>query len=153
MQFATMMLSLAITAMVTGQEREEPAQEPSRKFAVIVNASNKFQAKGGTARSMVKTLFLKNLSRWPDGTRARPYGRKDASSEQDALMNGVLGMSDAELARHWLRGRNMNGTTPPMQIGSVRMVLKHVARHAGGLAVVEVDVARRTKGVRVLLEF
>ena len=122
-------------------------------FALVVHAKNPRVAGSESAKATVRTLFLTQLSEWPDGTEARPYGREDGSEAHQAFVANVLNMTDAALARHWLRVKNSNGTTPPKQVDSDRLVLKFVARHAGAFGVVSARSAAGAEGVRVLFEF
>jgi hypothetical protein len=62
-------------------------------------------------------------------------------------------MTDAELARHWLRMKNMDGTTPPKDVDTDRMVLKYVAKHDGAFGIVRADAVKSVAGVKVLFEF
>lgn len=140
--FSSLLLLIAAPA--------EP-QNQTGTYAVIVNSKNKCTQTGNAAKSTVKKLFLKQLSKWPDGTAAKPYGRKGA--EQGAFVKNVLGMGDAELARHWLKMKNMNGTTPPKGVSSDRMVLKYVAKHAGAFGIVKMSAAKGAKDVKVLYAF
>ncbi len=130
-----------------------PAPSPRVGFALIVNAKNPTSEGVDTARATIRTLFLKELTEWPDGTEARPYGREDGSEVQQAFAARVLDMTDAALARHWLRVKNTNGTTPPKQVDSDRMVLKFVARHAGAFGIVSSRAAAGAEGIRILFEF
>jgi hypothetical protein len=149
----TLALSPAVALLLLAPAHlhvQEPAKAP-QTYALIVNSGN--PAKDTPeVRKLVKTLYLKELTRWSDGTEARPYGREAASTEHTAFAAGVLGMTDAELARHWLRLKNMNGTTPPKEIDNERMLIKHVARHDGAFGVVKTQAAN-APGVRVLFEF
>ena len=146
------MSKLALTCMLTlltaarGQEREEPA------FAVVVNVANECKLEGEAVTGLVKKLFLKQLTKWPDGLDARPYAR-ERGAEQAAFLQQVLCMEEAELARHWLKMKTMNGTTPPRSVGSDRMLLKYVEKHDGAFGVVALDVAREAAGVRILCTF
>ena len=152
------MISQSITAWValaallaTGGS---PApQETKATYVVVVHANNPLKVSADTAKVTVKKLFLKNLTQWPDGTSARPYARTSTSAEQAAFVKDLLGMNDAELARHWLKIKNMNGSTPPKNVASDRMLLKYVARHHGAVGFVEKSAAAKAKGVRVLFEF
>lgn len=128
-----------------------PGQEPAT-YALVVNANNPFKGTAEAARKNVKLLYLKDLTRWTDGVEARPYARSGGSVEQAAFLTDVLGMSEAELARHWLRLKNMNGTAPPKEVDTDRLLLKHVARHDGAFGVVAAKNAN-AEGVRVLFEF
>ena len=122
-------------------------------YAVIINTKNKCSQSGNAAKATVKKLFLKQLAKWPDGTAAKPYGRKAGGAEQGAFVKAVLGMGDAELARHWLKMKNMNGTTPPKGVSSDRMILKYVEKHGGALGIVKMTAAKKSKGVKILYSF
>lgn len=129
--------------------RQEPVMET---YAVVVNANNATKETGDTAKKTVKALFLKDLSRWADGSEAKPYGRDPKAPEHLAFLKEILGMSPAELARHWLKLKNMNGSTPPKEVDNDRLLLKHIARHDGAFGVVKAANAA-APGVRVLFEF
>ncbi len=132
-----------------GVARQAPTVET---YAVVVNANNPTKDTGDVAKKAVKALFLKDLSRWSDGVEAKPFARDANAPEQVAFVKEVLGMSAAELARHWLKQKNMNGLTPPTEVDSDRMLLKHVARHDGAFGVVKAQHASAS-GVKVLFEF
>lgn len=148
-------LQAAWFAVVAGGTRQDPVPDRGEKatWALVVNAKNRTTATGDAARAVVKKLFLRELTQWPDGVDARPYAREDRSAEQAAFVAHVLGMNDAELARHWLRLKNMNGTTPPKEVDSDRLVLKYVARTDGAFGIVRIDAAKGVADVRVLFEF
>jgi ABC-type phosphate transport system substrate-binding protein len=129
-----------------------PKSRPAR-HAVVVHVDNKTTAVGDAARTIVKKLFLKDLSEWPDGTEAKAYGRESKSEAQVAFRQEVLGMTEAELTRHWLKLKSMNGATPPKEVDSDRMVLKYVAKNPNAFGVVSLDAAKAAAGVKVLLEF
>ncbi|MFY9341274.1 MAG: hypothetical protein WAT39_02210 [Planctomycetota bacterium] len=122
-------------------------------FVVVVHSSNACSADAEAARSIVKKLFLKEMSQWPAGVDARPYAREGTTAEQTIFLKVVLGMTDAEIARHWLKMKNMSGTTPPKCVDNERLVLKYVARHEGAFGVVRADAVKGVAGVRVLFEF
>lgn len=146
---AVLVLGLAAGVAGTGQD---PAPEVAR-FVVIVHVDNKFAATGDAARAVVKQLFLKELSHWPDGTDAKAYARDPRSAAQEAFRRVVLEMSEAELARHWLKMKSRDGTTPPKEVDSDRLVLKYVAKNPFALGIVELASAKDASDVRTLLEF
>ena len=135
------------------EPKARPKEEPKATYALVVNVRNKTTATGDEARATVKKLFLKDLTQWPDGLDARPYAREDRSAEQAAFVKAVLGMNDPELARHWLRLKSTNGTTPPKEVDSDRLLLKYVARHDGAFGIIRIDAARAAPDVRILFEF
>ena len=136
-------VALLVPAALTAQ---------TKTYAVIVNVNNACTETGDKARSIVKKLFLKQLKKWPGGRSAKPYGRKKGP-EMAAFLSRVLGMGDAELARHWLKKKNMDGATPPKEVSSARMTLKYVGKHEGALGIVALDEVKGEKDVRVLFEF
>lgn len=131
-----------------------PAQDSKKTtYAVVINANAKVTETGDAAKALIKKLFLKELTQWPGGTEAKPYAREAAAAEQAAFLKDVLGMSDAELARHWLKMKNTNGTTPPKDVDTERMLLKYIAKTDGAFGVVKVDAAKAAEGVKILFEF
>jgi hypothetical protein len=145
----------SFAALLLGSPVPAPAAvvRPPETYALIVNAGNSVQDGSGAVRKTIRTLYLKDFTRWANGVEAKPYGREPTSGEHVAFVSEVLGMSEAELARHWLRLKNMNGTTPPKEVDSDRLLIKHVARHDGAFGVVKASAAAMAEGVRVLFEF
>lgn len=147
LKLALLSLLLLLSAAPVEQDKKTDT------YAVIVNTKNKCSHKGAAAKATLKKLFLKQMAKWPDGTAAKPYGRKSGGTEQGAFVKGVLGMSAPELARHWLKMRNMNGTTPPKGVNSDRMILKYVEKHIGAFSIVTVSKAKKSKDVKILYTF
>lgn len=148
------LLNLVIVACL-GFLQDPPRPAPAEHkvtYVVVVNSKNAVTETGDAAKAVIKKLFLKDLTQWPDGTEAKPYRRPDGSDVQVAFLKQILAMTDAELARHWLRIKNQDGTTPPKEVESDRMVLKYVARYEGAFGVVPKDAVKDVEGVRVLLE-
>ncbi len=141
-------LSLALAGAFQAQ-----GDTKQTKYVVVVNTANACNQSGKDAQATVKKLFLKELTQWPGGAEARPYAREGTSDEHAAFVKLVLGMTDAELARHWLKMKNMSGTTPPKDVDTDRMVLKHVAKHQGAFGIVTADAAKGAEGVKVMFEF
>lgn len=145
----------ALTALVLGpsQDPKDGKPQDQKVNALVVNANCKATETGDAAKALIKKLFLKELTQWPGGVEAKPYAREAAAAEQVALLKDVLGMSDAELARHWLKMKNQNGTTPPKDVDSERMLLKYIAKSDGAFGVVKLDAAKGAEGVKILFEF
>lgn len=154
---AKTILLAAILALVGAQGEGESGKPPPKpqpvRHAVVVHVDNKMTETGDAAKVVVKKLFLKDLSQWPDGSEAKAYGRDDKSDAHIAFRNEVLGMSEAELARHWLKVKSMNGTTPPKEVDSDRLVLKYVAKNPSAFGICTLDSLKGVEGVRVLFEF
>ena len=142
-------LSLALSLLAMAQEDAKKMTQ----WALVVNTANPCKDTGDAAKATIKRLFLKELTQWSGGLDAKPYAREAASAEHVAFLKLVLGMSEAELARHWLKMKNMSGTTPPKDVDSERMLLKYIAKTPGAFGVVKIESAKGAEGVRVLFEF
>lgn len=151
-QIARTMLLLLALGPHAADTAQEPVKKPAR-FAAIVHVDNKIKETGDAAKAVIKKLFLKDLSQWPDGSEAKAYAREAKSEAQTAFRKSVLEMSDADLARHWLKLKSMNGTTPPKEVESDRLVLKYVAKNPNAFGIVDLDSVKGVEGVRVLFEF
>ena len=146
------MFRLAIvSALVLATAAAVPAQDKAT-YAVVVNAKNACKQTGDKAKNTVKKLFLKEMTKWPGGKACKPYSRKKGEAFS-AFTKSVLGMKDAQLARHWLKMKNLNGTTPPKEVSSGRMVLKYVAKYEGALGIVKIADAEKAKGIKILYRF
>lgn len=142
-------LTLAIACLVTA-----PVAANAAEFAVVVNAGNQYSGGESDAKEMVKQLFLKNRSRWPGNTEAKPLGRRADSPPHKAFLEKVLKMSEAQLAQHWLSLKQKTGQTPPRAIGSDKMLIKMVAKYQGGFSVVSKEAADGAGNkVKVLFTF
>ena len=148
-----MQVVAAWLAFVLAAVLQEPVGAGKSGYVVVVNAANPCAQTGKDAAATARKLFLKEMTQWPGGVEARPYGRAATCPEHAAFVREVLGMTDAELARHWLRMKNMDGTTPPKDVDTDRMVLKYVAKHDGAFGIVRADAVKGVAGVKVLFEF
>jgi hypothetical protein len=149
-----LVLSLTLLALPQGPApKPEGERPPPRRttYAVIAHAKTP-DLPPESARATIRKLFLREAAQWPDGPEARAYAREGNSDEHRAFLRDVLGMSEAELARHWLRLKNTDGTPPPKEVDSERMMLRFVARREGAFGIVRVEAAR-AEGIKVLLEF
>jgi len=147
----TLIAALAATPLKHGADAGEPLPQEGT-YAVVVHKDNPFKGSTDEAKTLVKQLYLKTQTAWPDGSASEPFGRKEGSDEEVAFFKNVLGMSDAELTRHWIKMKNSKGETPPRALGSSRLALKYAARNKGGFTVVKASEAE-DEGVRVLFTF
>jgi len=123
-------------------------------YAVIVNASNNYAGDKTTVINVVKRLYLKQQSSWPSGGKAKVLARKDGTPIQKAFIKSVLGMSDAELASHWISLKQKTGETPSRSVRSGKIVIKLVEKNANAMAFVEKgDLSKMTGKAKVLFEF
>jgi len=148
------MIKLAILGVIA-LLAASPIDQAKKKdaYAVIINASNPCKDTSTAAKATIKKLFLKHLTQWSDGTAAKPYGRKHGSAAESEFLKAVLNMGDAEVARHWLKMKNLDGTTPPKGVSSDRMLLKYVQKHKGGFGVIDLNSAKTANGIKILYSF
>lgn len=121
-------------------------------YVVIINAGNPYAESGDSAKNMVKQLFLKERAAWSGGAESKPYGKPADSAEHAAFRDNVLGMTDAQLAQHWIDQKQKTGATPPREVSSGSMMLKFVAKDAGAFGVVTKAEATGAEGVKILFE-
>lgn len=123
-------------------------------FAVIINSSNTYTADEASMKQTLKNIFLKRQSKWPGGEKTKPIDRDNASDEHKAFLKKVLGMSEPELAGHWLSTKQKTGETAPRVVKSSRIGMKLIGKRKGGFMVVsDVDTANLPDNVKVLLKF
>lgn len=145
-------VTILLSAGIPGERHPADSAAGRSSYAVIVNEKNGYGESGEAAKTLIKQLFLKELKNWPDGEKAKPFDQKGGSDASQAFQKGVLGMSKAQVARHWLNMKNRQGTTPPKSVSSDRKVVKYVAKYKGALGFVKAAAAKK-KGVKVLFTF
>ena len=146
---------LAIAALLTGTlgfDGTAHASAPVAKtYAVVVNTGNKAKFKDdAAAKKEIKQLFLKNSTAWSTKDEAKPFAVKDEA--QDAFRDKVLGMSKAELERHWISMKNKKGITPPKEVSSTKMLTKYIGKYVGGFGVLP-EAEAKSSGLKILFTF
>lgn len=123
-------------------------------FAVVINAQNTYSGDAATTQSLLKRLYLKQLTAWPDKAAASVYAAPDDSPEMQAFRSQVLGMTEAELADYWLGLKQKTGETPPRDMKSGTTLFKLIGKYPGAYGIVAKDaLGSNPDGVKVLLEF
>ncbi|WP_281301882.1 MULTISPECIES: hypothetical protein [unclassified Iodidimonas] len=123
-------------------------------YAVIIHSDNKIDLAGNAAREIIKQLYLKELTQWPNGLAAEPFGRESGSAVQLAFEKQVLGLSGSESSNHWARMKQTKGETPPREVGPDRILFRLVSKFPGGFAVVTAEeMANAPSSVMVLYNF
>ena len=119
-------------------------------YDLVINRSNPYRADSNTAKTVIRQLYLKERTRWPNRIDSKPFARPAGSSEQQALLQYVLRMGEGRLAEHWIEAKQRTGETAPRSVGSDRMLLRFVARYPGAFGVVPRGMADSEPGVVVL---
>ena len=127
-----------------------PVLAAAETFLVVINASNRISGSDAELREVVRQLYLKEESRWPDDLPSLPIARPVENAATDAFTETILGISPEELETYWAEV----GTNPPGAIGPVRELLRQISRNKGAFSIVAAAEAKKLPAkVRVLLEF
>ena len=138
-------LLLAISCMVF------TTQTHAAEYAVIVNAGNDYAAAEGDMKTVVRRIYLKQQTNWPNGVKAAPFSRGEDAA-QTAFNKVVLDMSNAAHSDYWIKKKQTEGTVAPRAIGSTSILSRQIARRDGGVSVVPASDALPDQ-VRVLFTF
>lgn len=147
-----LLVPLLLLAAHSGAGDALSAQERGARFAVIVNAQNVLDTDADSARAQVRKLYLKEATEWSNGVVALPFGREASSAAQTAFLERVLGMSQAALARHWIKLKNLRGVSSPKQVESAALVRRYVVKYPGAFGIVPIEEASGDD-IRILFEF
>lgn len=131
------------------------SQAIAAEYAVIINGANNYSASDiEHAKKDIRLFYLKEQSEWPNNEKVKPYGLLSTSAGQLAFNKEVLGMSEAELTRHWLNKKQTTGETPPKALKSDRIVVKLVAKKPGAFGVISTgSIKLLSADTKVLFEF
>jgi len=150
--------ALCLTLLLGAHSRQDPApvKTPPRPakivYALVCNVHNPYVAKTEHAKALIRKLYLAQLRDWPEAGKARAFGHSHGSHSQRAFESRILGMSPAEMARYWLKIKNLNGTTPPMALSSDRKIAKFVKKYKGAFGWMKASNAKNT-GLKILFQF
>lgn len=106
-------------------------------------------------KSVIKQLYLKQRSRWPNGTLATPYSRPSYSKSAEAFLSRILEMEPVGIDQYWLQLRQITGEAPPRVISRDKALIRLVHKKPGHFGVVSKKALKNTdyKNVRVILYF
>ncbi len=122
------------------------------EYAVVIHASNSYSDSPDTMKQVVKQLYLKQRSEWPNNIAVKPFGRPADDVAHQAFLRQVLQMSEVELASHWISVKQKTGQAAPREIGRDSLLLKLIAKYEGALAVVAMEAAQ-SDNIRILFTF
>jgi len=84
---------------------------------------------------VLRQLYLGRRTR-ADGRRVRCLDLPAGSPAREGFTRSVLGWSERELDRYWLRQALSGGPPPPRELATPAALLEHVARQPGALGYV-----------------
>jgi ABC-type phosphate transport system substrate-binding protein len=132
--FAIVVLLVSVSAL---------AQEPA--FRVIVHPDNPAL---GMSRDQVADVFLKKVTRWPDGETIRPVDLRTSSPVRKELTERVLRKSIAAVRSYWQQLIFSGRSIPPPELDSDAAVVAFVARNRGAIGYVSSEA--KLDGVKVM---
>lgn len=143
---------LAVGVLVAGATVGISAQAQAADYAVVVNAANAYSADEADMKNVVKRIYLKQQTNWPNGTEGEPFAREDSSAEQTAFNAAVLGMDAAAHSDYWIKLKQTEGSVAPRSVGASSILMRQIARKPGGFGVVAASEPL-VDGVKVLFKF
>jgi len=120
------------------------AQDESA-YVVIVNPNNPERS---LDRKLLSDIFLKKVTRWPDGEACRPVDQRPSSSVRRRFSNDVHRRSVAAVRSYWQQQIFSGRDVPPPELESDVEVIRYVRRHRG--AVGYVSARADLEGTRVV---
>jgi ABC-type phosphate transport system substrate-binding protein len=123
-----------------------PALAEGPGFQVVVNSSNPAQS---VTRRELADLFLKKVTRWPDGRTIEPVEPAERSRTRSYFLSDVMnGRSALALKTFWQKRVFSGRDTPPVEKTSDEEVVAFVKANPGAIGYVA-DTAS-VAGVKVI---
>ena len=105
----------------------------AQAFKVIVNAS---VSDAPTDHDELAKLFLKQATRWPDGSAVVPVDQSPESAVRHHFTKSVLGREVASIKAYWQQQIFGGRSAPPSEKGSDAEVASFVANTPGAIGYV-----------------
>lgn len=141
---AAALLSLVSLAAGGSGLQNALAGEPSA-FKLVVHPEGPHAA---LARTFVADIFLKKVTRWPDGQVIRAVDQRFDAPARQTFSETVLRRSLAAVRNYWQQRIFTGRGVPPPELPSDAAVLDYVRQHPG--AVGYVSASAETSSVKVL---
>lgn len=150
----TLLLAAALATPGTGaagrgsSPRVEAAPAARTPLVVIVNRGNPTQS---LERRELRALFLGEKTTWPHGRRVTLVLREPGQPERTAALRLIAGMSEDDLARHFIH-QTFNGNTAggPRALATADGVKRFVFNVPGAIGVIRLaDLDDTVKALRI----
>jgi hypothetical protein len=139
------LLGLCMIVGVYAAEAGARNNEAPPDFRVVVHPTN---PESFASRQVVSDVFLKKVSRWPNGEQIRPVDLTLGSPVRETFSQSVLRRSAAAVRSYWQQRIFTGRGVPPPEVSSDADVLRYVREHAGGIGYV--SAAADSTTVKVL---
>jgi ABC-type phosphate transport system substrate-binding protein len=140
------LFSLAVFGALLGSVRQTPVW--AADLAIIINDGNGVQT---ISDSKLKNLFLKIDRYWGDDLTVTPVHRNEGSAVYTLFLSRIVGQSPSEALSYWVSRKQIDGSSPPIQVSEDRLVIRLVSTVKGAVGYVEsTSLAGHTQGIRVI---
>lgn len=102
-------------------------------FRVIVHSSN---PAGSAERGFLADVFLKKVTRWPNGALIRPVDQRPTASVRRGFSEAVLKRTVAAVRSFWQQRIFSGRDLPPPELDSDDRVVDFVETHPGAVGYV-----------------
>lgn len=138
---------LVLFALALCLSRSVAFAEPVPEFRIIVNPDN---PSASLTREFLADVYLKRVTRWPDGETVHPADQRSGAVVRDRFSDGVLKRSVAAMKRYWQQRIFAGRDLPPPELDGDEAVVSYVLKHRGGVGYVSgASKLDRTKTVPV----
>lgn len=121
------------------------APAAAQDFKVIVNSANSTTE---LDRTVASKLFLRQSSKFPNGTAAQPVDHDKSSALRESFSKTVLGRSASAVATFWQQQIFSGKEMPPPVKPSDAEVIAYIKATPGGIGYVSAGTP--TDGVKVI---
>jgi ABC-type phosphate transport system substrate-binding protein len=130
---ASTLVLLLVLAAPAALFAEPRPMSTSGGFRVIVNAAN-----GNTSleRRFLSDVFLKKVTRWPNGDVIRPVDLATKSPVRRAFSDDVVGRGVEEVKSYWQQAIFSGRDIPPPELDTDDAVVSYVLKHPGAIGYV-----------------
>lgn len=129
-------LGLLVVSLFTLAQAPAAVISAVPEFRVVVNAANPLQS---VQRTLLRDLFLKRETRWPDGAAALPVDLIPRARARRSFDEQILGRSVAAVRNAWEQSIFSGRDVPPPELATDAEVLRYVASHRGAVGYVARD--------------
>lgn len=106
------------------------------QYKVIVHPSNR--ANDISKRDLAR-IFLKKITRWPDGRAARPVDLDAGSKAREHFSSDILGRTVRAVRSYWYQTIFSGRAVPPPEVETDAAVVAYVLSNKGAVGYVSAD--------------
>lgn len=107
--------------------------ESAPEYRVLTHPENPSVA---LSKDFVTDVFLKRITRWPDGEAAHPVDQRASAGVRKSFSESVLRRSVAAVTRYWQQRIFSGRDLPPPELESDDAVVAYVLKHRGAIGYV-----------------